>query len=367
MKISIIGTHGIPARYGGFETFAEQLALACAKEGIKVQVVNEKSNPIEQLHDNLEIVSSVYNKSENPIKFYRDSLRIAEADSDIILCCGVGGAYYYRGILKRGVKVVTNVDGLEHLRKKYSLIQRLAIYFLQILAAKHSSKIVADSHSVEQYWTKRFPKLKGKIKTIAYGASDCEAFDASVLSGFGLEKDGYYLAIARLVPENNILEMVDAMRHYIGKRKLIVVGRLEETAYVKTLKDNSDEKVIFLDAIYDKKVLDTLRQGCYLYLHGHSVGGTNPSLLEAMKAGCACICHDNVYNREVTGSSQLYFDTWDDLSIILNLMEHKVSDINIEELRMRSTSKAQNYTWSRIFSSYIELFNRLNKNQSTSQ
>ena len=290
MKISIIGTHGIPARYGGFETFAEQLAMACAMEGIKVIVVNEMNNPVENLHDNIEIVSSVYNKSENPIKFYHDSLRIAEADSDIVLCCGVGGAYYYRGILKRGVKVVTNVDGLEHLRKKYSLIQRLAIYVLQIFAAKYSSRIVADSHCVDQYWTKRFPKLKGKIKMITYGASECEKFDGSVLSGFGLEKDGYYLAIARLVPENNILEMVDAMRNYMGSRKLILVGRLEDTAYVKLLKENSTDKVIFLDAIYDKKILDTLRQGSYIYLHGHSVGGTNPSLLEAMKAGCACIC-----------------------------------------------------------------------------
>jgi glycosyltransferase involved in cell wall biosynthesis len=366
MKISIIGTHGIPARYGGFETFAEQLALACANAGIKVRVVNEKSNPLVHLHENIEIIPSRFNKGESPLKFYRDSLRIAEEGSDIILCCGVGGAFHYKAIRKKGIRILTNVDGLEHLRKKYSLFQRAAVYLLQNYAAAGSSRIIADSHSVEKYWMKRFPKIKGKIRMISYGAGDCEPFDPSVLDALGLEKNEYFLAVARLVPENNVLEMVDAMRHYIGRKKLVITGKLEDTPYVRQLKENSNDKVLFTDAIYDKRILDSLRQGCYIYLHGHSVGGTNPSLLEALKAGCGCICHDNVFNREVTGDSQLYFDTWDDLSIILNLLEHKAADI--DELKMRAAHRSQNYTWGKIFNSYIELFNRLLKNQAvTSQ
>jgi glycosyltransferase involved in cell wall biosynthesis len=364
MLITIIGTHGIPANYGGFETFAQHLAIACANNDIKVRVVNEKNNPVASFHENIEIVACEFNKSEEPLKFYQDSMAIAVADSDIILVCGVGGAKYYSEANKYGIKIITCVDGLEHLRKRYSLIQRIAVYFLQGLAAKKSDRIITDSHIGEKYWLKRFPNQKRKIKMISYGTDDCLPFDPSVLKKFDLNKNEYFLTIARLVPENNIHEIIGAVKDFIGNKKLVLVGRLEDTDYVKDLQEMAEDKVLFLDAIYDKHILDSLRQGCYTYLHGHSVGGTNPSLLEALKAGCACICHDNEFNREVTAGNQLYFDTWDDLSMILNLLEHKNADI--DDLKTKASKAVQNYTWDKIYNAYFELFNRLTKSKSNS-
>ena len=309
--------------------------------------------------ENIEVVASEFNKSEDPLKFYKDSMQIAEADSDIIVVCGVGGAKYYTEANKIGIKIITCVDGQEHLRKRYSILQRVMVFFLQGLAAKKSDRLITDSHIGEKYWQKRFPNQKRKIKMISYGTDDCLPFDPSVLEKLDLKKDGYFLTVARFVPENNLHEIIGAVNDFIGDKKLVLVGKIEDTPYLKTLQEMNEDKVIFLDAIYDKNVLDSLRQGCYIYLHGHSVGGTNPSLLEALKAGCACICHDNEFNREATAGNQLYFDTWDDLSMILNLLEHKNADI--DDLKMKATKAVQNYTWDKIYNSYFELFNRLTK------
>ncbi len=358
MKVSIIGTHGIPARHGGFETFAAHLANACAKAGIKVKVINQKNNPVLPCQENVEIITSSFKKSTSPLKFYYDSLKIAAPESDIILSCGVGGAFFYSGIRKLPVKIITHLDGLEHKRKKYSYLQRFIIYLLQYIATKKSKILIADSKAVYEYWKKRFPRHSNKIKIITYGADDCLPFSPKILSDYRLEKDEYFLVIARLVPENNLDAIINSFNHYIGRKKLVIIGALENTAYVNRLKKLARENVKFLDAIYDINILDSLRQGCFIYIHGHSVGGTNPSLLEAMAAGCACLCHNNVFNVEVTKGKQIYFNSTYDLSILLNLLEHKSNDI--EALKVKSLERVQKeYKWEQICSSYIELFNQL--------
>lgn len=365
MKVTIVGTHGIPARYGGFETFAEHLARACAEAGIEIRVINEKDNPVQPLPDNVNVGSSSYNKSSNPLSFYKESLKLAAADSDIILCCGVGGAFYYSGMKSFKGNIITNFDGMEHRRKKYSLAQRLTIFLLQKFAARRSHALIADSNEGRNYFLTRFPEIGNKIKMISYGADPCQPMDLSVLSECKLEKNEYFLVIARLVPENNIHEIIEAYNHYLGSKKLVIVGALEPTSYVSRLEKKSSDRVLFTDAVYDKRFLDSLRQGCFIYVHGHSVGGTNPSLLEAMAAGCACICHFNAFNQEVTGGNQMYFRSSSDLAIMLNLLEHKSSDLDI--LRQKAIERVhQEYTWEKICATYIRLFNRLYEQQKRS-
>jgi glycosyltransferase involved in cell wall biosynthesis len=357
MKVSIIGTHGVPARYGGFETFAEHLAIACVQEGLKTRVINEKANPLFPCPENLEIISSSYNKSKSPFKFYRDSLKLA-ADSDVILCCGVGGAFSYSGIRSGKTKIITNVDGLEHLRKKYSWLQRKMIFMLQRAASRESDLLVADSQEIWGYWTSRFQKHVSKVRAIRYGADDCLPFEQSVLSKYRLEQREYFLMIARLVPENNIEEIIQSYKKYIGRKKLVIVGPLENSVYVSRLKSMASERIIFTDAIYNKQILDSLRQACFIYIHGHTVGGTNPSLLEAMAAGCACLCHHNVFNLEVTEGSQIYFHSPNELAIMLNLLEHKSNDLDAQ--RMKAIDRVKNgYSWEKCCSLYIDLFKQL--------
>ena len=360
MKVSIIGTHGIPARYGGFETFAYHLAIACAKEGINITVVNQKNNPVIPCPEKVEIITSFYNKTTNPLKFYKDSLRIATEDSDIILCCGVGGGYFYPKKHSSPFKIITHLDGLDHRRKKYSLPQKIIVYLLQNLATKRSDVIIADSQEIWGYWVNRFNRYSKKIKVIAYGADECLPFTPQILSDYRLEKNEYFLVIARLVPENKIEEIIKSFNHYIGRKKLVIVGAIENTSYIKKLKNISTEKIIFTDAIYDKNILDTLRQGCFIYIHGHSVGGTNPSLLEAMAASCACLCHNNVFNLEVTEGHQIYFNSSFDLSIMLNLLEHKSNDLEIHKQKALERVRKE-YTWDRICTTYIDLFKRIHK------
>ncbi len=356
MKVAIVGTHGIPARYGGFETFAEHLAKHCAKAGIEVKVVNERSNPGQQA-PGIEVVSSSFNKSESPLKFYRDSLDIA-AGSDIILCCGVGGSRYYNRKSLESSRIVTNIDGLEHRRGRYSLLQKLFVYLSQRWTASRSDAVVADCVEIWGYWTKRFEGVTSRTKMIAYGAEECHPFDGKALEKYKLGKNEYFLVIARLVPENNISEIISAYSHYLGKKKLVIVGALETTKYVRRLKHSASDKVIFTGAIFDKQELDSLRQGCFVYIHGHTVGGTNPSLLEAMAAGCACLCHENVFNREVTEGGQMYFDSGFELSIMLNLLEHKTTDL--DSFRSKALSRVhERYSWEKSCTLYIELFNKL--------
>ena len=358
MKVSIIGTHGIPARHGGFETFAEHLANACVKAGIKVTVINQKNNPLIPCPGNVEIISSSYNKFSNPLKFYQESLKLAASESDIIVSCGVGGAFFYSGVRSFTVKIITHLDGLEHKRRKYSYFQRLIIYLLQYFATKQSDILIADSQEVWGYWINRFPGSSKRIKFISYGADECLPFSPEILSNYRLKKNEYFLVIARLVAENNLKEIINSHNHYIGRKKLVIIGELENTSYVKNLKKIASGGVIFTNAIYDKNILDSLRQGCFIYIHGHSVGGTNPSLLEAMAAGCACLCHDNVFNLEVTEGKQIYFHSTYDLSIMLNLLEHKSNDLNTHKLKALEKVR-KDYQWDSICSSYIELFNRL--------
>ena len=358
MRVTIIGTHGIPARYGGFETFVAHLVDACAKAGISVRVINEKDNPIVPCPGNVEIVSSSFNKSSSPLRFYHESLKLASIGSDIILCCGVGGAFFYSKYSKSNIKIITNVDGLEHLRRKYSRLQRMVIYFLQFRASRHSNFLIADSKEIWGYWINRFPDNKGRMRIISYGADKCLPFNESVLADFRLKKNEYFLIIARLVPENYIEEIISAFKQYIGRKKLVIVGAVDKSNYAMSLKRIPHERIMFTGGIYDKNILDSLRQGCFMYIHGHSIGGTNPSLLEAMAAGCACLCHDNVFNLEVTAGSQIYFHSSYDLAIMLNLLEHKSHDL--DSIKMKGLERVQQiYNWDKINSAYIELFKQL--------
>jgi glycosyltransferase involved in cell wall biosynthesis len=364
MKVTIIGTHGIPARYGGFETFAEKLATACALAGIDVRVINDKYNAPSPVPEGIKVISSSFSKSEKPLDFYRESLELASKDSDIVLCCGVGGAYYYGKRYSRNYKIITNIDGLEHLRRKYTFVQKVVVFFLQYFAANRSDYIIADSNEVWGYWTNRFPSTTSKIKVIGYGADECLPFNDDILKKYGLAKNGYLLVIARLVPENNIDEIIKAFRSYMGNKKLVITGSMENSTFCIELKKLANENVIFTGSIYNKQELDSLRQGCFIYLHGHSVGGTNPSLLEALAAGCACICHDNVFNREVTNGGQVYFMKAADLAIILNLFEQKATEL--EAFRKKSLDRVrQKNSWEQVCTAYINLFNKLHRTHSS--
>ncbi|MBL0105078.1 MAG: DUF1972 domain-containing protein [Bacteroidetes bacterium] len=358
MKVAIIGTRGIPAAYGGFETFAFRLSAGLAEAGIDITVVNEKSHVCTiPLAKNIQVVHSNYDKSTNPLQFYRDSLRMTENEHDIVLVCGVGGAFFYPNKNARAI-IITNVDGLEHLRKKYTFLQRRLVYMLQRIANKRSDYLIADSKEVESYWKKRFANSSEKLRSISYGADLISQANESLLQKFGIEAENYFLVIARLVPENNIEMIINGFKMSGSRRKLVILGDTNDNPYSRDVAKMASDSIIFAGAIYDEEIVRALRFHAFAYLHGHSVGGTNPSLVEAMAASCACVCFKTVFNSEVTNDKQLSFISSDELSAQLNLLESN------ETLRKRMKKDAfelakNNYSWEGITTSYITLFNKL--------
>ena len=357
MKIAIIGTKGIPANYGGFETFAFHLTKHLASASFEVTVVNEFDNPETRFDFPVTILHSDFKKSKNPLLFYKQSLSLVIGTHDIVLVCGVGGSIFYP--FKKGKAIiVTNIDGLEHLRGKYTYFQRKFVFLLQKITTVFSDHLIADSNAVMLHWLDRFPKSKHKLSTIAYGADIPYNFDESILLTWRLEPESFFLVVARLVPENNLIMILNAFAMYKGNKKLVIVGNTSDNSFARSISQSSDNRILFIGGLFVKEKLDCLRKNCIAYIHGHSVGGTNPALLEAMICKCVCICHSNIFNDEVTGNTQLYFDSATTLLNILNTVE---SDAELRAvISEKAFTKAGNeYTWPLITEKYRKLFTTL--------
>ncbi len=362
MKIAIIGSRGIPASYGGFETFAEKISEIIADAGHDISVIGEKGNASGLTHKgSVKIIESTYKKSKNPLLFYFNSLKLAKNAFDVVIVCGVGGALFYPFFKFKNQLLITNVDGLEHLRGKYSFIQRMFVRVSQSMVVSRKHKLIADSKAVGDFWLNSRHVPQGSMTVIAYGAERVLAFDEETLIKYGLIRDSYYLVIARLVPENHILEIVEGFLMSNSQKKLVIVGGLQKTNYLKKVREKSNSKIIFTDAIYSKLHCDSLRIGAVAYIHGHSVGGTNPALLEAMSASCVCICHDNIFNREVTATQQLYFTSASELSQRIIDVENMAHGELKKFKESASTRIEQNYTWKIIGDQYLRLLNESNE------
>lgn len=358
MKLAIVGSRGIPANYGGFETFAEEISHRLQAVGMDVTVVCQHSELQPDRSDNVNLVYSRYSKALNPLRFYLDSLRRKPAMTDFLLVCGVGGAVFYPLLNLKGCKLITHVDGREELRGKYSFLKKMYVRIAQSFAAKYSDHIIADSFAVRKYWMEKFNLPAGKVSAIEFGANFVEASDESILDELNLTAGNYFLVVCRMVPENNLEIILKGFMKSGSKLKLVLVGDLSDN-FGRSLKSYSSEKIIFLKAIYRKAALFTLRKNCFAYIHGHSVGGTNPSLLEAMAAGNICICHDNEFNRETTENLASYFSNEEELAdrIKQATLLSENERINYAEIARKRISDY--YNWERITDEYVELFKRL--------
>ena len=362
MRIAIIGSRGIPAKYGGFETFCEKISVILSNGGHVVTVIGEKGNSSNaKKFDGVNICESAFRKSKNPVLFYWDSLFKTRKRFDVVIVCGVGAALFYPLLKKGKTTLVTNVDGLEHLRGKFRFLKKLYVRLAQIAAGKWSDFIVVDSDGIGEYWKKNYKGIVEKIRMLAYGADQVTFVQVDGLQSFGLIEGTYYLVIARLVPENHIREIIEGFLLSGSSKSLVIVGGLEDNSYVRALKSQQSKGILFTDAIYDKNKLDSLRKGAFAYIHGHSVGGTNPSLLEAMACSCVCICHDNIFNREVTNQEQLYFRNKKHLSLQLAQMENMASS-DLNNYKNKSLARVQSaYSWEKIGNQYLQFLKFINE------
>ena len=360
--VRILGTHGVPAGYGGFETAAENVALFLVSRGWRVVVycqVEGRGPVVEDSWRGIERVTIPVDLESWRGTSMFDWLSIGHACqfSDTCLTFGYNtGIFNFRQRMK-GIKNIINMDGMEWSRARWGFVMKAILYINERFAAAFGDHLIADHPEIEKHLRTRV--RPEKISTIAYGADPVMDARAEPVLALGLQPQDYLTLIARPVPENSILELVRAFSRRTRHHKLVVLGRYDEKGdeYHRTVKAAASDEVVFLGAIYEPAVVKALRFHSMAYLHGHRVGGTNPSLVEAMAAGCPVIAHDNPYNKPVARKGAIYFADEDtaDACITRILAE--------PELRARLAEKSlgryrEEFTWEHVAGQYEELLSR---------
>ena len=357
LKIGILGTRGIPNRYGGFEECAEKLALGLAGKGHDVWVYNSHHHEFKDaLWQGVHIVHC--NDPEDRLgtagHFIYDLNCINDARRrryDIVLQLGyTSSSVWWWRWPTRAVNLV-NMDGLEWKRSKYSRKVQAFLKRAEAWAARHADGLIADSPGIQQYLLDQY----GKTSTyIPYGAAIYEAPDPGVLSKYGLHPEAYQLLIARMEPENNIETIIQGYLESGSDQPLMIVGNTGN-AFGTRMKElyGADRRLLFAGAIYDAAVINALRHYASLYYHGHSVGGTNPSLLEAMGCRARIVAHRNPFNAAVLGEDAFYFSDAAELAGIIRSAGPKTAqagwlDANIQKIRA-------SFNWPSVVDAYEQL------------
>lgn len=359
MRIAIIGTRGIPNHYGGFEQCAEYLSVGLVKKGYEVVVYNSHNHPYQQKQWNGVEIRHCYDpecKLGTIGQFFYDLNCIRDlrrGNFDIILQLGYTSSSVWSWFFPRNSVVTTNMDGLEWKRAKYSKPVQRFLQFAEKLAVKYSDHLIADSTEIQRYLGNKYKK---EATFIPYGAELFEKPDPSVLDDYGVKVHDYDMLIARMEPENSIETILDGVVRANRERPFLVVGNTTNDfgEYLK-LKFAPYHKIKFVGGIYDMAKLNNLRYYSNLYFHGHTVGGTNPSLLEAMGSNSLICSHDNKFNRAVLGSDAFYFSTA--MDVAEHLRAANKSDDAYAHFLANNTDKIKTvYTCENIVNQYASHF-----------
>ncbi len=373
MKIAFISTRGIPNNYGGFEQFAEYISVGLAARGHEIVVYSPKFHPYQKDEYKGVRIKHIYSPEtwigSSVGSFLYDFLSLRDAlkneNFDIIYEAGytsIVPAYIWFNVKRIKYPIfTTNMDGLEYKRTKFNKWIQKFVFWEERQTVKHSHYLIADNMGIHDYYKEKYGK---ESKFLAYGADIHDDYDESLLAEFGLKTCNYYLLVARLEPENNI-EM--AIQGYLasnekGKKPLVVVGKTN-TPHGKELvtKYGNENSVKFVGGIYDFKKLNSVRYYSYAYFHGHSVGGTNPSLLEAMASDCYILANDNIFNRAVLKENAHYYKDANEVKNLLdNIYElcencrEKFINANLNEIK-------KEYSWEHLVDQHEEYFKWLLK------
>ena len=315
--IMILGTRGIPAAHGGFETFAERLALFLVARGWRVAVYCQKyAEPGGKIGDVksrfwqgielLEIEGTMQGPAAS-LLFDWHCVRHAAKREGVCLVLGYNGALFLPWLRLAGKKILTNMDGIEWKRPKWNAAIKAWFWVNEWIAAWSSQRLVADHPAIADHIATR--RSRSAIAMIPYGGDPVTSAPDAPVRALGLEPGRYFISIARVEPDNSILPVVRAFSRKARGCKLVVLGRfMEDNAYHNAILAAASAEVVFPGAIYGAEAVGALRFHARAYVHGHMVGGTNPSLVEALWAGNAVIAHDNQYNRWTAGKAAVYFE-----------------------------------------------------------
>ena len=363
MKIGIIGTRGIPNHHGGFEQFAEFFSVYLAKKGHQVSVYNSSTHPYKEFFFNgVNIISC--NDPESKIgtvgQFIYDLNCIIDSRKrhfDIILQLGYTSSSIWYKLLPKNSILITNMDGLEWKRTKYSKYVQKFLKYAEKLAVKSSDYLISDSRGIQNYLYKKY---NAKSKYLAYGAELFTNPKEEILKDYNVEAFKYNMLIARLEPENNIETILDGVVLSNNDQPFLVVGKHDANRFGSYLKDKfyDHKNIKFLGGIYNLEHLNNLRYYSDLYFHGHSVGGTNPSLLEAMSSNTLIIANDNEFNKTVLNDNAFYFKNKNDVKFFLDKMTKKEQ---IQKVKSCYNDIEIKYNWDIINKQYLEFLNECKK------
>jgi glycosyltransferase involved in cell wall biosynthesis len=360
--VRILGTRGIPANYGGFETAAENIARYLADHGWRTIVYcqTDHDGPVyEDVWNGIERVNiSVPNVGWlGTAKFDWLSIRHAVKRRDVCLTLGYNTGVF--NVLQRIHRVpnVINMDGIEWSRKRWGFFRQAILYVNERFAAWFGNELIADHPELHTYLRSRAPERK--ITTITYGAHRLENAPSTPVEDLGLEPKRYLTLIARPIPENSVRELVEGFSAKKRGIQLAVLGDYDgdADAYHREVLDAASDEVVFLGAIYDPTAVQALRYHSLAYLHGHTVGGTNPSLVEALGAGNPVIAHDNKYNRWVAGDAGLYFTTPEDVE---KRIDQLLNDTELATELSRNARRRfdSEFTWDHVAGQYEALLRK---------
>jgi glycosyltransferase involved in cell wall biosynthesis len=362
-RVAILGTAGIPAAYGGFETLAHNLAdyneTLDSPFALEVYCSGASSTTAEQLrwrHTELRYLPISAN-GVSSIAYDSISLILAVLRSmDVVLLLGVSGAIALPFVrLVSRCKIVTNIDGMEWRRAKWSRMARWWLRFSEAIAVRYSHQVIADNQVIEEYLAGTYGKA---CEMIAYGGDHALKHSREDQPRVPLP-DRYALALCRIEPENNVAMLLDAFASN-SPLTLVFVGNWKNSGFGRELQERyrGHDRLILLDPIYDQNSLWSIRAGCELYVHGHSAGGTNPSLVEMMHFGVPVLAFDCAFNRFSTDGEAAYFGNAAQLGELVRTMsEERRRGIGA---KMRAIAR-ERYTWAAIGKRYFSLFSALGR------
>jgi glycosyltransferase involved in cell wall biosynthesis len=357
--ISILGIRGIPAAHGGFETFAEHLAVFLRDRDWSVTVYCQEEGDGPVFEDTWEGIRRVNIpvKGDGPastIVFdWRATSHAAKEKSGVVLTLGYNTAIFCARLRMAGIRNVINMDGIEWKRAKWGAVAKTWFWMNDWAGCWLGNHLVADHPEIKLHLKTRVPSEK--ITVIPYEADAVTVADAAPVRELGLNPGRFATVIARAEPENSLLEIVTGFSQEKRGIDLVVLGKYDRNhAYQRRVLDAASDEVKFVGAIYDKAVVSALRFHSMFYVHGHQVGGTNPSLVEALGAGNAILAHDNRFNRWVAGQEQCYFEgakgAEDAFGRLLQDPER------LEQMRVAARERHEaHFTWEKILSEYESL------------
>lgn len=359
--VRIMGTRGVPARHGGFETFAERLALHLVAHDWRVIVYCQDEGAGDVFEDSWRGVERVHIpiRQRGPVGTMHFDWRAtmhASKHADMCLTLGYNTAVFCAILYLKGITNLINMDGIEWARAKWGLVAKLWFWINERFGCWLGTQLIADHPEIGRHLSTRVSPEK--ITTIAYGSDRIDGTPTDGLDAIGLVPGRFVTLIARAEPENLVLEVVRAFSARPRGITLAVLGGYEESKeYHRAVISAAGPEVRFLGPIYDKGLLQALRFHSLAYVHGHQVGGTNPSLVEAMGAGNAIIAHDNRFNRWVAGESARYFASEKELADMLGEVLQDPVSLSIMGTASRSRH-ADVFTWDDILGQYETLLER---------